>query len=277
MNAKLETFLRDACQSATLLGQLHHAGAIHGALLPRSFIRADGGGITGIRPADPAANPIELLRYNSPEQAGRLHNALSPRSDLYALGGILHEWATGSPPFTADDPLELVHCQLAIPSQPLSSQVLPPILADILFKLLAKNPEHRYASAAGLLHDLNEARRRLQDPAAFPTVFSPGAYDNATQFVLKDRLYGREAEIDHLLKLYQQAAEGAGSLCLIAGYSGIGKTALAHTLIDPVRAAGGRLASGKYDQFHRQVPYSAFLDMFQSLIRQVLGGTPWNA
>ncbi len=269
----------EAIQAARLLAEFHGHGRVHGGLRPSLFVRNASGGISSLLPPPPesaiSTDPVFQFRYVSPEQAGRLTDKTSIRSDLYSFGIILYEWFAGVPPFVSSDPLELVHCQLAIaPVPPIVHRPdLLPVLSDIILRLLAKHPDHRYASAAGLLHDLAAAQQLLQSPALHPAAFVLGSHDAATQFVLQDKLYGRDEEKARLMSLYRQAAGGTGSLCLISGYSGIGKTALAQTLRQPVQASGGHMAAGKYDQFHRQIPYSAFLDMFQVLIRQVLGGS----
>lgn len=57
---------------------------------------------------------------------------------------------------------------------------------------------------------------------------------------------------------------------LIAGYSGIGKSVLVRELYKPITGSRGYFISGKFEQFQRNVPYSAIVDAFRGLMRQLL-------
>lgn len=88
------------------------------------------------------------LAYMSPEQTGRMNRHIDYRSDYYSLGVTLYELFTRQLPFSADDPLELVHCHIARnPRTPhdLNCDV-PEAISKIILKLLAKEPESRYQS-----------------------------------------------------------------------------------------------------------------------------------
>src|SRR5512136_2658130 len=95
------------------------------------------------------------LAYMAPEQTGRMNRAVDSRSDLYALGVTFYQLLTAQLPFQADDPIGWVHCHLArtpTPPDQLRPE-LPAILAQIVLKLLAKVPDNRYQTAAGLERD----------------------------------------------------------------------------------------------------------------------------
>jgi serine/threonine protein kinase len=111
------------------------------------------------------------LAYMAPEQTGRMNRSIDSRSDLYALGVTFYQMLSGALPFTAADPMELVHCHLA--RQPVSPAELlkeiPDVVSAIVMKLLAKRAEDRYQTAAGLESDLRrcqaewENQRRIDD------------------------------------------------------------------------------------------------------------------
>src|SRR5207244_4871049 len=92
------------------------------------------------------------LPYSAPEQTGRMNRSIDSRTDLYAFGVTLYEMLTGSLPFTAADPMDLVHSHLA--RQPLPPgerlQGIPGPVSAIIMKLLAKTAEERYQTAAGV-------------------------------------------------------------------------------------------------------------------------------
>jgi hypothetical protein len=89
--------------------------------------------------------------YMSPEQAAG--GKIDERTDLYSVGVILYELLTGVPPFTADEPAILMRMQILTDPPPLPDTVPRP-LADVVMKLLGKEPDERYATA-------RDARRAL--------------------------------------------------------------------------------------------------------------------
>ncbi|MFY0533608.1 AAA family ATPase [Nannocystis pusilla] len=64
---------------------------------------------------------------------------------------------------------------------------------------------------------------------------------------------------------------GATELLLVAGYSGIGKSALVHELHKTIARDGGTFVAGKFDQLARNAPYAPFVQAFRDLLRQTLG------
>jgi predicted AAA+ superfamily ATPase len=123
-------------------------------------------------------------------------------------------------------------------------------------KLLAKSAEDSYQTAAGLEADLGKC---LADWEAHGCVerFPLGMRDASDRLLLPERLYGREREIDALLAAFERVvADGATQLLLVSGYSGIGKSSVVNELHKALAPPRGLFASGKFDQYKRDIPYA---------------------
>jgi len=269
----LQSFLDRAIRLCEALHAFHAQGMVHGALRPSVFVADMAERIVLAPPPPEEPLSLERLRYMSPEQAGRLPK-LDMRSDLYSLGAILYEALTGQAPFLPDDALNLAHHHMAVAPRPprLLSPGIPTPLSDLILKLLAKSPEARYASALGLLDDIRHCQQQLSTNGRIEP-FDLGRLDRGSQFLIPDRLYGRDKEIATLDEIYDRAVRGEIVLCMVGGYSGIGKSALVRAMRTHIMASGGSLVEGKFDQYHRETPYSALIEAFKSLLRQVLGRT----
>ncbi len=275
---QLADFLRSAKALMVALEASHKAGKVlatphSDALCPDVIVVGTEGEIR-FRTIATNDSPVTAsrLRYVSPEQAGRL-GKLDLRSDLYSAGVILYEWLLGLPPFQSDDPLDLTHRHMAEePRAPIGLVPnLPNVLSDLVMKLLAKAPDARYATARGVLDDLNVCIEQL-DLTGSIEPFELGRTDRGSQFRIPERLYGREAELRALADIYRRAVLGEIVLCMVGGYSGVGKSALVRAMRSDIAASGGRLVEGKFDQYRRETPYSALIEAFRSLLRQVLSG-----
>ena len=138
-------------------------------------------------------------------------------------------------------------------------------------KLLAKTAEERYQTASGLERDLRrcltqwEAHGRIDD-------FPLGEDDTPDRLLIAEKLYGRAREVDALLAAFDRVVKrGAPELVLVSGYSGIGKSAVVHELHKALVPPRGLFASGKFDQYKRDIPYSTLIQAFQRLVRPLLG------
>ncbi|MCW3094660.1 MAG: protein kinase [Chthonomonadaceae bacterium] len=277
-------FLRIAIGLATALGQVHQHGFIHKDIQPANVIvdakgsvRLTGFGIASRLPREhQAPAPPEViagaLAYMAPEQTGRMNRSVDSRSDLYALGVTFYEMLTGTLPFTASDPLEWVHCHIARQPVPPDERVagIPEPLSSLVMKLLAKTAEERYQTAAGLVIDL---RRCLTEWEAHARIdpFPLGAHDVPDRLLIPETLYGREREIDALLAAFDRVmANGTTELVLVSGYAGIGKSSVVNELHRALVPTRGLFASGKFDQYKRDVPYATLAQAFQSLVRSLL-------
>ncbi|MGD1903479.1 MAG: AAA family ATPase [Geitlerinemataceae cyanobacterium] len=223
-------------------------------------------------------NPAGLegtLAYLSPEQTGRMNRGLDYRTDFYALGVTLYELLTGTLPFEASDPLELIHCHIAqAPIAPIERsdrqhRVCPEMLSAIVMRLMAKNAEERYQSARGLKHDLERCLEQWRATGIIEP-FSLGERDITGRFSIPEKLYGRDTEVQTLLEVFERAAAGSTEMMLVSGFSGIGKTAVVNEVHKPIVRQRGYFIKGKFDQFQRNIPFSAFVRAFGDLVEQLL-------
>ncbi|WP_438025880.1 AAA family ATPase [Sorangium sp. So ce233] len=288
---ELARAVRIALQLADTLGAIHERNIIHKDIKPSNIIvdhdvstsKLTDFSIASLLPGERAAvydpwSPGEgTLQYISPEQTGRMNRSIDFRSDYYSLGVTLYELTTRRLPFETTDPLELVHHHIAkTPVAP--HQIRPEIpeaLSRVIMKLLAKTAEERYQSIFGLKADLRACLDMLENGA--PALnFVPGRMDRSTKLQVSQKLYGRQEEVDALMAAFRRisasgaAGDGRSELVLVAGYSGVGKSAVVSEIHKPIAKEGGYFAAGKFDQFTRNVPYAAVITALREVVRQLL-------
>jgi PAS domain S-box-containing protein len=279
-------FLRLAIGIAAALGKLHARGFVHKDIKPANIrvndvtgeARLTGFGIASRVPRerqspDAPETIAGTLAYMAPEQTGRMNRSIDSRSDLYSLGITLYQMLTGSLPFSATDPMEWVHCHIARHPAPPNEHMstIPEAVAAIVLKLLAKNAEDRYQTAAGVESDL---RRCLSEWEGLGRIdsFLLGTEDASDRLLIPEKLYGREPEIRDLIKTFNRVvANETTEVVLISGYAGIGKSSVVNELHKVLVPPRGLFASGKFDQYKRDIPYATLAQAFQSLVRQILG------
>jgi serine/threonine protein kinase len=178
---------------------------------------------------------------------------------------------TGKLPSTASDPMEWVHCHIAHqPTPPGHRAAVPESVSAIIMKLLAKNAEERYQAAPGLEADLRRCLAEWESREKID-LFSLGADDKSDRLVIPEKLYGREQEVNALLETFDSVvAYGAPELVLVSGYSGVGKSSVVNELHEVLVPPRGLFASGKFDQYKRDIPYTTLAQAFQTLVRQIL-------
>jgi len=139
----------------------------------------------------------------------------SERSDLYAVGVIGYELFTGQRLFDGEDISTLLNQIVSEP--PNMRPIKDKSISAVILRLLSKNPDDRYANADQTVVAFCDA---IGQPVPSETAAIRESFLQAARFV------GRDAEIRQLVDMLTQAKAGKGSLCLIGGESGVGKTRL---------------------------------------------------
>lgn len=280
----IEDKLGIALRISEILGDIHRDGIIHKDINPNNILINPQSSEIKIIDFGIAAqldhedqqwiHPDQLegtLAYIAPEQTGRMNRPVDYRSDYYSLGITLYELLLNRPPFEAQDSMEMVHLHIAAVPPSLHSQEpsIPLIASRIVEKLIKKNAENRYQSAFGICKDLEACILALSF-AAPDEDFVAGTRDVSDRFSIPAKLYGRDAEIQRLMAAYERVCDGQPGVVLVTGYSGIGKSSLIHEIHKPIAKRRGFFIAGKFDQYRRNIPYSALIQAFQSLLHQLL-------
>jgi PAS domain S-box-containing protein len=212
-----------------------------------------------------------MLAYISPEHTGRTNHQEDHRTDLYSLGVVLYEIFTGKLPFESKDMAGLIYAHLARnppPPRDLNRE-LPKAIANLVMRLLAKNPDERYQSAYAIRYDLTAIHNQLQQTGHVGEI-SLGEADDSKVFQLPERLYDRTLELESLKQALANAANGCGNLVLISGGTGSGKSTLAEALRPIAVEQGANFITGAYESQQRHVPYAGLRQAFAEWINLAL-------
>jgi predicted ATPase/GAF domain-containing protein len=214
---------------------------------------------------------INSLKYLSPEATGRIDTPVDYRSDFYSMGAIYYEIFSGSPPFPGSDPAGIIHAHLAGNPVPLhkKNSAIPESVSGVVLKLLEKNPDERYQSLSGIVHDLKTCLDQLSNEGKIGK-FALASHDISPLFRIPEKLYGRHKEIGIIVENFSKSEKGQSRYLFLSGPPGIGKSFLAHEVMNILRKEKTYFISGKFEQFNNTIPYTAFIQAFQSLIRQLL-------
>ncbi|MEM7183708.1 MAG: AAA family ATPase [Spirochaetota bacterium] len=279
-------FLKIAIQLASILMEVHKKKIVHKDIKPNNFVVSqnkgnleikiiDFGISTSLKREEIEWKSPEILEgslpYISPEQTGRINKAIDYRSDFYSLGVTFYELVTGELPFKSNDPIELIHSHIAKHQIHVSDMdpSVPTMVSQIIDKLMQKDADKRYKNAIGLEDDLQKCLNYCNGNAKIPK-FILGEKDFSDVFKIPQKLYGREKRIQELVSIFEKVSEGNTELLLVSGYSGIGKSAFIQETHKPITEKSGYFISGKFDQFQRNIPFSAITHGFRELMKHLL-------
>src|SRR5260221_53418 len=159
----------------------------------------------------------------------------------------------------------------------------PMDVADVLRVGAGAAGALRHVHGRGLVHqDVQPAKRRAAratgqecpahcEAGQLVDTFARAEDDTPIRLVSPEKLYGRAREIDTLLGAFERVVtSGTPELVLVSGYSGIGKSSVVNELHKVLVPPRGLFASGKFDQYKRDIPYATLVQAFQSLLRPLL-------
>ncbi|MFF5146228.1 protein kinase [Streptomyces sp. NPDC013157] len=169
-----------AAQLCAVLSAVHAVPIVHRDLKPRNvMVKQDGTvtvldlGVASVMDTDTTrlthtGSPIGSPAYMAPEQA--MGGAVGPYTDLYALGVLLHELLSGEVPFAGSTALGVLHRHLYEPPAPVrrTRPEVPEALESLVLRLLAKDPQHRPASAQEVYEDLASLLPARGTPSGAP-------------------------------------------------------------------------------------------------------------
>jgi predicted ATPase/tRNA A-37 threonylcarbamoyl transferase component Bud32 len=220
----IDEALRIADEVADALSYAHRRGVIHRDIKPENILLENGHAIVadfGIAQAVTSSGDegptmtgmvVGTPKYMSPEQARG--DVVDERSDLYALGCVVYEMLSGTPPFTGPTAIAVItrHALDPVPSVRTVCPTLAVPVSDAIERALAKTPGERFAS-------VDEWRRALARPtvaaAAPPTpaIFKPPPAP-ATPLLGRDETLSSAAE----------RLRGGARVLTVTGPGGTGKT-----------------------------------------------------
>lgn len=213
--------------------------------------------------------------YLAPELA--LGEPGDHRVDLYATGVIIYELTTGRRPFSGDDPLTIISQHIHAPVVPPQhyNAAIPNDLQAIILKLLAKQPDERYATAGEVRRDLAPILARLtidsSEQLSDQLTDAPADTQTLLDRIVRGQMIGREDELQKLKQYWDLVRLGEyhyEPLILISGEPGIGKTRLLRELQVYTGLRDGFILHGVAQEQNAGVPYALFAAILRNYIRE---------
>jgi len=244
-------------QAAAALEAVHALGVVHRDVKPDNLMLTADDRIRladlGVARALDATASLTLegqfagsLPYAAPEA---FHGAPpGPETDLYALGVVLHELTSGSNPFERPTPAAMIeaHLREIAPRLDAAGVDASPFLCEVVATLLAKSPDARFPSARVLRETLEAGEKSPWWAAHAASVPKPSGQTPRIAVTRDTSLHGRATELAILADAWTAARAGKGSLVLLEGEAGIGKTRLVDAFLRGLTADEAQVLYGSF-------------------------------
>jgi len=274
----LGTFFRFALQLAAALKYIHDEGVIHRDIsvynilfnqVTNQFQLIDFGLAVSKNDKYQPDSVIGTPAYSSPELTGRLQRQPDQRVDLYSIGVVFYEMLTGGNPFRDVSDMQTIYKQIALLPEPPHeiNTAIPITVSRIVMKLIAKDPDHRYRGAAGLIYDLEEAQL-LFHRNIIPMDFEPGSSEKPPPYNETPEMIGYKNQQKLLFDQFNNMLNGRSQLSWLTGTKGIGKSTLVHSLLPKffdhqVMYLNIGTGSGSVK------PYAFLFELFEAILQRI--------
>jgi hypothetical protein len=209
-----------------------------------------------------AGTMVGTVAYMPPEQA--MGGNPDSRADLYSLGAMLYEMMTGRPPFLGDDTVSVIGQHLNTPpiAPTWHNPECPTAMETLILQLLAKSPTDRPASAS----DVRERLRLIAEAPVEIRTDVPVATQGGLGRLAWGRFVGRADELGTLKTALDAALGGQGSLVMLVGEPGIGKTRLAQEALVYAQLRGAQTLWGRCYEAESAFPYMPFVEALRQYV-----------
>ncbi|MBI5199831.1 MAG: AAA family ATPase, partial [Nitrospirae bacterium] len=267
-------------QTANCLAYVYKKGIYHGLLKPTNILILTDEYQTTVKLTDFGLNLlldltqikekkdiVSVFGYLAPEQTGILRKNIDHRCDIYSLGIIFYQLATARLPYEAEDVSGLIYQHIA-KTPPLPSQLnpqIPFVLEKLIHKQKVKDIQDRYQSFEGLVSDLQEYKLQSEHGRTLID-FEIARLDHLKELTYQTRLIGREEELKQLRLCMDETRESKGSICLVYGEPGVGKSRLVDELRGYAHSQNAIFVGSRCSQYEFRAPYRVFTEAIESYI-----------